>query len=127
MLIPEVRDPEEGSGSGECHRCGLCCRRYAVSLNFNEARRIAEGLGLDWDRFEAEYIEAHHPQEMRYRLRRTVQGCVFLRLEENGMAACAIQGFKPSACVEFSPSPERWQCREGEGVRANESRPAAAL
>jgi len=127
MLTAEINGQTEGQGGGECRRCGLCCRRYTVSLNLSEARCIADGLGLAWYRFEAEYIEEHYSQETRYRLRRTEQGCVFLRREEDGMAACAIHGFKPSGCLEFSYSPDRRQCREGAELRANERRRAAAI
>ena len=97
-----------------CFRCGVCCSRYRVRVDFIEARRIADELGLPWHEFARDYLQQHHPGATTFLLRQDEGVCVFLRYETQGRSAmCAIHPFKPSACRDWVPSLYRRECREG--------------
>jgi len=97
-----------------CLRCGVCCSRYQAQLDLIEARRIADGLCLNWHTFLDNYIEPLWTGADSFLLRQQDGVCIFLKhTDEAHRTICLIHAWKPSACREWTPSPYRRECQEG--------------
>jgi Fe-S-cluster containining protein len=98
----------------DCFRCGICCRRYQARLNFAEAKRIADGLGISWEKFSDMYLDHRWPGEQSFLLRHVRGACVFLkRGKSRKLYNCLIHSFRPSSCEEWTPSLHRPECQQG--------------
>ncbi|MCR4393173.1 MAG: YkgJ family cysteine cluster protein [Dehalococcoidales bacterium] len=96
-----------------CFQCGICCSRYRVVVSYPEARKICEGLGLNWYFFLSNYLEPRDGWESYY-LRQRDGACIFLKAVENpARRICLIQAWKPSTCREWMPGIFRRECQEG--------------
>ena len=105
---------EQMEQSIPCLRCGECCREYQVRLDLMEARRIADGLGIMWDKFLERYTDQAWPGTSSFLIRRENGACAFLEhLDEDKPACCRIHDFKPTSCREWSPGLYRSECRTG--------------
>jgi Fe-S-cluster containining protein len=83
-------------------------------LSLIEARRIADGLGLLWEKFLASYVDQRWADQESFLLCQRDGMCVFLeQAEGKNKATCLIHPFKPSSCVDWTPSLFRRECREG--------------
>jgi len=97
-----------------CFRCGECCSRFRVVIEENEARRIADGLQLNYGDFLANYTDPKWHQTDNFLLRRNNGECIFLdRQRRRQEAVCGINQFKPVACRLWIPSVFRPECRDG--------------
>ena len=97
-----------------CFCCGVCCSKYQVQMPIDEARNIASKLGIDWDKFEAEYIDDSWPGVRTLMLRHRGGHCVFLEQQpDDRVFFCRIQLFKPASCIEWQASLDKKDCREG--------------
>ncbi len=97
-----------------CFCCGVCCSKYQVQMTINEAHNIADKLGIDWDKFEAEYIDNSWPGVRTVLLRHSGGHCVFLeRQADERVFFCRIQPFKPRSCTEWNADLDKKDCREG--------------
>ena len=108
----------EGGGVEEavlpCFRCGICCTRYPIHLDLMDARRIADGLRMDWTDFQDKYLVRNCPGVDRFNFVRPGGVCNFLEREEGGTEAlCGIHAFRPYACEAWTSGPFRRECREG--------------
>ncbi len=98
----------------KCFLCGVCCTRFHVRLDFDEAHRIAVGLGISWEEFKEKYLDPGWPGTSSFILARQNNECIFLERRKDGKTAvCWIQNFKPSACREWSAGLEKKECCEG--------------
>lgn len=97
-----------------CFRCGVCCTKYKVRLDLPEARRFADGLGLNWYTFLDNYIEPLWTGADNFFLRQQNGACIFLKqTNEPHRTICLVHGFKPSACRDWTPSLYRCECQQG--------------
>ena len=87
----------------ECHRCGRCCTHGAgyVWLAEGEARRLAESLGVDPERFEREAcatVRDPHTGRLRQTLKLDADGrCPLLE----GSNECTAYEARPAHCSSF--------------------------
>ncbi len=97
-----------------CFCCGVCCSKYQVQMTIDEAHKIANKLRIDWDKFEAEYIDNSWPGVRTVLLRHSGGHCIFLEPQPGGKVFfCRIQPFKPRSCIEWNASLAKKDCREG--------------
>ncbi len=96
-----------------CFRCGICCHRYQPRIDLVETRVIADGLGITWQEFVANYLDSRYFGEERFLLRQNNGACVFLEQIDEKIAACTIHVFKPSVCRDWTPSLFRKECQAG--------------
>lgn len=97
----------------ECFRCGVCCTKYQAPLNYIEAQRIADHLGLPLKVFLDRFADHrwHGPDSLICQLK---GACVFLDYDPNSKHNnCRIQQVKPSACRDWKPGLHPPECREG--------------
>jgi len=88
----------------DCCTCSNCCKKFTISLDNNELRRIAYNLGMNEYDFGMTYLTDADPFAGRpYHFKEVP--CVFL--DANGR--CEIQDCKPDVCVGFpyTDHPER--------------------
>lgn len=105
---------DDGVPAFPCFCCGVCCARYQVRMTREEAEHIARELGLVWDSFRRDYLDASWPGHHTFLARHTDQGCVFLEPQPDGRAFfCRIQPFKPADCRAWQASLVKDDCREG--------------
>jgi Fe-S-cluster containining protein len=98
----------------DCFRCGVCCSKYQVQLNYIDARKIADGLGISWDDFSTEYIDPRWDSVNSSLLRHKEGACIFLKRNSNRREAlCSIHSFKPSSCLEWTMDIFRKECVHG--------------
>lgn len=97
-----------------CFLCGVCCSKFHVRVELNEARRIAEKIGVTWEYFLAYHIEPSWPGVNSFLLKRRDGKCLFLT---NGpqpdTLVCGIHSFKPSSCIDWNSDLLRRECQEG--------------
>jgi hypothetical protein len=92
-----------------CTQCGNCCTgpQGYVWFNADEARAIADYLGLSVEQFHARHA---HKVGRRWTLNehRTKFGydCVFLTRDANGKAGCSIYPVRPTQCRTWPFWPE---------------------
>jgi uncharacterized protein len=96
-----------------CFRCGLCCTRYQVLLNPEEAQRIADYLKISVETFRAKYTDPRWPDFDNFLLCHRDGSCVFLRSESNKHFSCSIHTIRPQACRNWESSLSRRDCRDG--------------
>ncbi len=96
-----------------CFRCGVCCHWYQPRIDLVEARTIADGIGIAWQEFAANYLDSRYFGEERFLLRQENGACVFLEQIDERITACKIHPFKPSACRDWTPSLLRKECQTG--------------
>lgn len=116
--MSHTEDIQNGPGFADkdipCFRCGVCCSRYQVCLSLVEARRIADELALDWDKWLERYTDSRWPGGGTLLLRQGEGGCVFLEhAGDAGKTICRIHHVRPAACQEWMPGLHRKECREG--------------
>jgi len=105
--------PEEEEPFIPCFFCGVCCTKCRVSLSLVEARRICEGLALDWTAFRSNYVEPSLTGTSFY-LRQQDGKCIFLKKGgEPFKYICLIHAWKPAACSEWNAGLHRKECQEG--------------
>lgn len=87
---------------------------YQVRLDLVEATKIADNLGMAWDEWSSRYTDHSWPGTRSFLLAQNKVGCVFLeQAKRSKTGICLIQPFKPTACEEWSASPDRRECQEG--------------
>lgn len=96
-----------------CFRCGVCCRRYQPRIDLVEVRSIADGIGITWQEFAANYLDSRYFGEEQFLLRQENGACIFLKQVNERIAVCQIHPFKPSACRDWTPSLCRKECQTG--------------
>ena len=108
-----VLEPE--TPSIPCFFCGVCCTRFRVNLSVIEARRICDGLGLNWYEFLSNYVEPSPAGADKFYLRQKDGACIFLKKRGNEphKYMCLIHAWKPAACREWNASLHRKECQEG--------------
>ena len=109
-LVPEQEEPQI-----PCFCCGVCCTKYRINLSVLEARRICEGLGLNWYVFLSNYIEPSSTGTDSFYLRQQDGACIFLKRRGGKPCRymCLIHVWKPAACREWNASLYRKECQEG--------------
>ena len=109
-LVPEQEEP-----AIPCFFCGVCCTKYRVKISLAEARRICEGLGLNWYIFLSNYIEPSSDGIDSFCLRQQDGACIFLKKRggEHQQYVCLIHTWKPAACRELNASLHRKECQAG--------------
>ncbi|RPJ60900.1 MAG: YkgJ family cysteine cluster protein [Dehalococcoidia bacterium] len=100
-----------------CLRCGVCCSKYQALMNRTEAQRVAEGLGISFEVFLDKYTDHRWGGTESFLLRHQNGGCIFLSRDENNLATCSINSFKPSDCSAWAADPSKSECQEGAGKR----------
>ena len=97
-----------------CFLCGICCSKYHVRVELNEARRIAEKIGVSWEYFLAHHIEPSWPGTSSFLLQRRKGRCLFLiKGPQADTFICSIHSFKPSSCIDWNSDLLRRECQEG--------------
>ena len=105
---------EKETGIISCFRCGVCCTGRQVRLDLMEARRICDGLGLNWYVFLSNYTDPKWSGNDSYLLRQQDGACILLKNTDIPYCkVCIAHMFKPSACREWSPSLYRRECQQG--------------
>lgn len=105
---------EKDTGIIPCFRCGVCCTGRQVHLDLMEARRICDGLGLNWYVFLSNYIDQKWSGNDSYLLRQQDGACIFLKNTDIPYCkVCIVHMFKPSACRDWSSSLYRRECQQG--------------
>lgn len=99
----------------ECFRCGIRCQCYHPKITLGKAAEITQKLGMDTDRFLAEYVQKGS-RSGELVSRGSHNGCTFLSWDEDGRARYEIYPFRLKACRHFVASLPRPQCREGLSV-----------
>jgi Fe-S-cluster containining protein len=80
----------------DCCKCNNCCRAFDISLDGDEAKRIAAFLGMTESDFAAKYLTNADPEDDKPSKFAT-KPCPFL----GGDGRCAIQECKPDVCTGF--------------------------
>ncbi len=106
----EIRTAEETPVP--CFRCGICCTCYQPPLLPEDIESIASALGISRPECISSYA-LKVPTKEGYLLRKTGRGCVFLSLDEDEKARCAIYPSRPQACREWQPSLSQPACIKG--------------
>ena len=96
-----------------CLKCGMCCKGYLVRISLIEAKRIADGLGIAWRYFQNRYVTECWDGADSYYINQCDGVCVFLKPSGIRSTVCLVHSFKPSACLEWTPSLSRRQCKSG--------------
>ena len=105
---------EKETGIISCFRCGVCCTGRQVRLDLMEARRICDGLGLNWYVFLSNYTDPKWSGNDSYLLRQQDGACILLKNTDIPYCkVCIAHMFKPSACRDWSPSLYRRECQQG--------------
>ncbi len=94
-----------------CFRCGVCCVKWQPPVDSEEARTLAQGLGLSHAAFTKKYLQKY-PGKEGYLIRRENNACVFLKFE-NGVGGCSVHQFRPEACRNWNAGLEKTECQEG--------------
>ncbi len=107
-------DVEKETGIIPCFRCGVCCTGRQVHLDLVEARRLCDGLGLNWYVFLSNYVDPKWSGYDSFLLRQQDGACILLKnTDVPHRKVCIAHMFKPSACREWSPSLHRRECQQG--------------
>lgn len=97
-----------------CFRCGICCTKYQVNISLIEGRLIADVLGLDWNKFIAEYTDPRWPGTNSLLLIQLNGACVFFKqVDRRKETSCLIHTFRPASCRDWTPGWHRRECQEG--------------
>jgi hypothetical protein len=93
-----LRKEELGREDSGCYRCGQCCHGE-MAITDRDIRRIEKHTPYK----EAEFAEVdiwHGYKVLRMKEHDILQGyyCLFLKLLDDGKAACGIHDFKPVIC-----------------------------
>lgn len=111
---PALSKQKDDAARLECFRCGVCCMKFQVQVDAEEARRISGHLGLPADEFAERFADPRW--RGRGLLLRQVDGaCVFLDNSHGKPRNCLIQSVKPKACDDWTPGLAKPECREGLG------------
>ena len=87
-------------------------------MNLEEAQRVANSAGIDWDIFLADYIDHRWPGKASFLLKHQDGACIFLSKDNgNKQNLCLIHSFKPTCCREWESSMLRSDCQEGLKLR----------
>ena len=107
--------PEQEASSIPCFLCGMCCTRYRVNLSRVEARRICDGLGLNWYIFLGNYVEPSLAGADNFYLRQQDGACIFLKKRggEPYRTVCLVHACKPATCRVWNASLYNKECQEG--------------
>lgn len=102
------------NGEFPCFRCGVCCTRYQVRVDLEEARHIATRLNVDWETFIREFTDSRWPGSDSVLIAQRNGACIFLERDlHTPVTRCAIYSFRPEDCRNWTPSPERTECLAG--------------
>jgi len=97
-----------------CFRCGECCAKYQVLLNFDEAQCIASEFGISFEVFVDKYIDHRWNSADSLLVDQRDGLCVFLeRNKITSKTTCIIQRVKPVICRQWTAGVSRRECREG--------------
>jgi Fe-S-cluster containining protein len=92
-----------------CHQCGHCCTGPSgyVWFNNDEARAIADHLGVSLDEFYRRYTKGKGRKRSLAEVKRRGQyDCVFLERDDSGKAWCGIYPVRPTQCQTWPFWPE---------------------
>jgi Fe-S-cluster containining protein len=102
------------NSSVPCFLCGVCCSKFHVRIEFNEAHRIAEKIGVTWEYFLENHTEPSWPGVNSFLMKRRDGKCLFLTNgPQPGSLVCSIHTFKPASCTEWNSNMLRRECQEG--------------
>lgn len=105
---------EQMNNAYPCFCCGICCTKYQVHLDMEEAQEVAAHLNLPLQQFLDEYTDTRWPGEDTFLIKQKEGVCIFLTQDSNSPAKfCRIHEFKPSSCRKWSASLFRRECRQG--------------
>lgn len=97
-----------------CFRCGICCRKFQIRVNQQEAMQIARKLNILWTEFVTNYIDPRWPGTRSYLLRQVNGACVFLQqVDKSQVATCLIHPFRPESCRSWQAGLDKPECKEG--------------
>jgi Fe-S-cluster containining protein len=97
-----------------CFRCGTCCSRFQARIDISEAHRICHEIGLNLDRFVAEFTDTRWPGTKSFLIKHINGECIFLRSSDNPRQfLCSIHEFKPICCLDWKPGVDLNECKEG--------------
>ena len=77
-----------------------------------EIRRINTYLGINIDDWQQHYAGVGPDYHNHFPIRQINGACVFLR-KHRSEYSCGIQPVKPDCCVDWIPSLDKKECREG--------------
>lgn len=105
---------EKETGIIPCFRCGVCCTGRQVRLDLVEARRICDGLGLNWYVFLSNYVDPKWSGYGSFLLHQRDGACILLKNSDVPYCkVCIAHMFKPSACRDWYSSLYRRECQQG--------------
>lgn len=88
--------------------------RFSVRLTLEEAKGIAEKLGLTLDGFRENYTEPAWPGVESLLVVHRNGECIFLELLQDGkLTRCKIQSFKPECCRDWKAGINQRECQDG--------------
>ena len=96
----------------ECLRCGNCCTQHPAFVSPEEIRRINTYLGITADEWRRLYAGEGADYHNHFPVRQINGTCVFLK-KHGSKYSCAIQPVKPECCINWEPSLDKKECREG--------------
>jgi len=107
-------DAEKETGIIPCFRCGVCCTGRQVRLDLVEARRLCDGLGLNWYVFLSNYVDPRWSGYDSFLLRQQDGACILLKNTDVPYCkVCIAHMFKPSVCRDWNSSLYRRECQQG--------------
>ena len=95
--------------SFSCTQCGNCCSGPPgyVWFNDDEARAMADDVGLSEDEFRKRYARRFGKRWSLAEVKRDGKyDCVFLKRDENGKALCSVYRSRPQQCRTWPFWPE---------------------
>ena len=96
----------------ECLRCGNCCTQHPAFASPEEIRRINIYLGITIDTWHQRYAGEGPDYHSHFPIRQINGACVFLK-KYGVKYSCDIQPVKPDCCIDWIPSLDKKECREG--------------
>lgn len=90
-----------------CQTCGDCCKRYDVSITFEEGVNIVNFTGLSFFDFSTwkfprtlEQFDFRFFGARKFKHKRNSKECIFL-CENEGVYSCGIYDVRPSVCCDY--------------------------
>ena len=81
----------------ECDRyCGQCCKELVIRVNKSDIERIRK-LGYE----DEDFLERDLVYRNKFILKRTNDGCIFLKEHKDGRYSCIIYKNRPKTCQHY--------------------------
>ncbi|MCL2706719.1 MAG: YkgJ family cysteine cluster protein [Dehalococcoidia bacterium] len=96
-----------------CFHCGECCTIHQALVEEHEIQRIADYLGISFEKLVSECTDRRWPIKGKFLLRHSGEsGCIFLT-QHNKEFLCSIHTVKPHPCSDWEAALSRKECRRG--------------